>query len=240
MAIFHKTKEQQPQLDINHANKILENVFKESNLEPNLVPLEVLTAYSNYRKERFSLQRLLIIIIMVLFFMLPFLFIPSSFSITENTDDTDGKPTYTLKVTSKMLVDHITAVIDGRNIPVYETDSRVYSIEPSINGRMAITVSLINKQTTTKYVEVTAADSETPVLLSTNTDESFVYLYLSDTGSGIDYENITAIGENQETIQPESTDKSTGCVTFPYPNGVMNIYIPDFAGNKLQLVIRIK
>ena len=53
-------------LDQDIASKILENVFQDNQVEPNSIPLEVLTSYSNYRKERFALQRTILIIMMVL------------------------------------------------------------------------------------------------------------------------------------------------------------------------------
>lgn len=240
MAFFQKKITQQPQLDMTDANKILENVFRENHVEPNSVPLELLTAYSNYRKERFFLQRLLIVIIMILFCMLPFLFIPSSFSITENTKSENNSPTYILNVTSKMPVKRVSAMINGRNLPVYETDTHVYSIEPTVNGKMTVTVTLINNQTSTRYIDVTTTDAEAPILLSSNIDNSLVYLYLSDSASGIDYDNIVAIDLNGKTISPISIDKASGCVAFPYPDSIQNVYVPDFSGNKLQLVIQIK
>lgn len=70
MTFFKKSKEPKPELALDQACKILEQVFEANNIEPNSIPLEVLTAYSNYRKERFSLQRLILVIILVLFLML--------------------------------------------------------------------------------------------------------------------------------------------------------------------------
>lgn len=240
MAIFQKTNDQQPQLQLEDASKILENVFKENQVEPNTIPLEVLTAYSNYRKERFSLQRLIIVIIMVLFLMLPLLFVPSTFTIQPNMAPDTTNPTFTLKVTSNMLVKRITAVIDGRNVPIYEQDSHVYSIEPAVNGKMKVTVTLMNNQTATEYVDVQHVDLDAPVILSNTYDDDYVYLYLSDVGSGVDYENIMAVNSAGETIKPVSYEESSGCVTFSYPKDTLNISIPDFAHNKLQLIISLK
>lgn len=240
MAIFQKTNDQQPQLQLEDASKILENVFKENQVEPNTIPLEVLTAYSNYRKERFSLQRLIIVIIMVLFLMLPLLFVPSTFTIQPNMAPDTTNPTFTLKVTSNMLVKRITAVIDGRNVPIYEQDSHVYSIEPAVNGKMKVTVTLMNNQTATEYVDVQHVDLDAPVILSNTYDDDYVYLYLSDVGSGVDYENIMAVNSAGETIKPVSYEEASGCVTFSYPKDTLNISIPDFAHNKLQLIISLK
>lgn len=239
MAIFQKEIDRQPKLDMNDASKILENVFKESNVEPNSVPLEVLTAYSNYRKERFSLQRLVIIIVMVLFFMLPFLFVPSKFEVTQDAENAAINPTYTLRVTSKMLVKRVTAVIDGRNIPVYEDDAHQYSIEPAVNGTMKVTVTLMNNQTSSQYIEVEHVDMQMPTVVSTATDENFVYLYLSDTGSGVDYEKIEAISLDGQSVEPAFVIEETGCVAFAYPETTLNVYIQDKAANKLQLVISL-
>ena len=116
MTFFKKSKEPKPELDLDQACKILEQVFETNNIEPNSIPLEVLTAYSNYRKERFSLQRLILVIILVLFLMLPFLFIPSNFDIALNGEDSVTNPTYTLRVTSPMLVERVNASIDGHNV----------------------------------------------------------------------------------------------------------------------------
>lgn len=240
MTFFEKSTEQKPELNLDQADKILANVFEANDVEPNSIPLEILTSYSNYRRERFSLQRMVILIILVLFFMLPFLFIPSDFVIQPAAATNATNPTFTLEVTSPMLIKRVNASIDGRNIPVYEMDSHIYSIEPMVNGRMAVTVTLMNNQTTTQYIEVNNIDLEAPVILSSDVDHENVYLYLSDAGTGIDYEHIEGLKGDGSSIKPTSYDKKTGCVTFAYPKDTLNIIIPDFAENKLQLVLRVE
>ena len=81
MIPFKKTTE--PQLDIEIANKILEQAFEVNQMEPNTIPLEVLASYSQYRRERFTLQRTILVIVMALFILLPFLFVPPSITIHE-------------------------------------------------------------------------------------------------------------------------------------------------------------
>ena len=240
MTFFKKSKEPKPELDLDQACKILEQVFETNNIEPNSIPLEVLTAYSNYRKERFSLQRLILVIILVLFLMLPFLFIPSNFDIALNGEDSVTNPTYTLRVTSPMLVERVNASIDGHNVPVYETDSRIYSIEPTMNGRMEVTVTLMNRQQSTRYVDVKNVDLEAPVVVSNDIDEENIYLYVSDAGTGVDYEHVAGIDANGRVVKPLSYDEESGCIVFSYPENSLNVYITDFAENKLQLVLSLK
>ena len=60
-----------PKMDAASATRILENVFDECEMKPNSVPIEALSAYSSYRKERFALQKTIIVIAMILFLLLP-------------------------------------------------------------------------------------------------------------------------------------------------------------------------
>lgn len=230
-------KSTDPQLNIDDASKILENVFAKSQVEPNTIPLEVLTAYSNYRKERFSLQRTVLVVAMVLFLMLPFLFIAPSFMISSETPGFTAKPVYQVEVDTFMPVQRVTAEIDGQNVPVYETDSHVYAIEPSRNGRMNVTVTLMNHQTVTDFIDVKNVDADPPKVISNKVDQDRLYLYLSDTDSGINYEGIRAVGLSGQEIEPESCDEASGRVVFAYPKETLNIYIPDNAENTLHLIL---
>lgn len=212
MILFQKTPE--PQLDMETAGKILEQAFAANDTEPNTTPLDVLTAYSNYRRERFTLS------------------LPPQASVSN--------PVYRLQVDTFMLVERITATIDGHSLPVYEVDSHVYSIEPTRNGQMEVTVTLINHQTQTQYIEVDSVDLDAPTIVSNQVRNGLVYLYLSDPGSGIHYEEILATAPDGQEVLPLSYDEETGCVIFRYPEQSLNVYIPDYAGNALHLILTVQ
>lgn len=230
-----------PQLDFDTASKILEQAFEANQMDNNSIPLEVLASYSNYRRDRFTLQRTILVIVMALFLLLPLLFVPSSFTVVEDeTLDRNFNPVYRLDVDSFMLVERVNATIDGYNIPVYEVDSHVYSIEPSRNGQMEVTVTLVNRQTKTQYVDVTTVDREVPVATSCTKEGNLIYLYLSDAESGIDFSAIKAIDLNGVEAEPVSVDEAAGCVVFSDEADTLNVYVSDLAGNRLQLVISIR
>ena len=232
-----------PALDDQIAKQMLENIFEACDMESNKIPLEVLTSYSNYRRERFALQRLVLVVIMVLFFLLPVLFIAPKISIQELPTAVSADPVYELRVTSAFPpVSRVTATIDGRNIPVYETGTRQYSIEPTMNGTMTITVVLSNHQYAVETVEVSGIDRTSPVLVSNELKDGQLLLYLQDEegGSGIDYEHIYAADGTGEQLRPVSWDEETGCVVFDYPAASLNIFVPDYAGNTLQLILTLK
>lgn len=242
MKLFHKTTT--PQLSLDDASKILEQVFVANQMDTNSVPLEVLASYSSYRRERFTLQRTILVLIMALFLLLPFLFIPSSFTIEKQASEhsigsADYNPVYRLKVDSFMLVERVNAVINGRNVPVYETDSHIYSIEPPSNGRMEVTVTLVNRQYQTMYVDVSAVDREAPAATACTRKGDYIYLYLSDGVSGIDYAGIEAVDLTGEKVLPVQIDEENGCLTFLGLEETINVYVPDFAGNQLHLIVAI-
>lgn len=239
MKIFHKSSV--PQLDFETANRILKQTFEANQMEDNSIPLEVLASYSSYRRDRFTLQRTILMIIMVLFLLLPLLFVPSSFTVEEDNElARNYNPVYKLNVNSLIPVDRVNASIDGRNIPVYEVDAHVYSIEPSRNGKMEVTVTLVNRQSSTQYVDVAAVDREQPVATSCTKKGDKLYLYLSDSESGIDYQSVEAIDLNGQNVTPASFDENTGCIVFPVTSDTLNVYVSDLAGNKLQLILSIK
>ena len=179
-------------------------------------------------------------IVMVLFLLLPFLFIAPSFKIQPDTSGFGSNPIYQVKVDSFMPVTRVTATIDGHNVPVYETDSHVYSIEPSMNGHMTVSVTLFNHQTVTHFADVENVDVEAPLVVSNNIDTDNIYLYLSDTGSGVNYEGIKAVSLSGQEILPASYDASAGYVAFAYPSETLNVYIPDNADNTLHLILTVK
>ncbi len=238
MTLFNKTPE--PQLDIETAGKILEQAFAANGAEPNTTPLDILTAYSNYRRERFTLQRSVLIVVMTLFLLLPFLFIAPDFTLTPKSEARPANPIYSLEVNTFMLVERITATIDGHSLPVYEVDSHVYSIEPTRNGRMEVTVTLVNHQTLTQYIDVDSVDLDAPTVVSNSTEDGLVHLYLSDPGSGVNYEAIRATSADGQEVLPLSYDEEAGCVTFLYPDSSLNVYIPDHADNALHLILTVQ
>lgn len=101
-------------LDAESAGQILENVFEFCRMEPCKVPLEVLESYSNYRTERFYLQRVAIVVMMVLFCLLPFLFVMPTFSLDGGEPNGLGQPTYRVEVDTFLPISRVTAQISFR------------------------------------------------------------------------------------------------------------------------------
>lgn len=238
--LFKKNKKNQPKLDDETAAVMLENIFEACDKEPNTVPLSVLLSYSNYRKDRFILQKALLLLVFLLFCMVPFLFVPPAFDVNASNIGSNRDPIYEIRVTTSLIpVDRVTATMGGHNIPVYETDNHVYQVQPEANGELLITVTLSNHQSNTHSIIVEDVDVHAPMLLSNRKEGDTIHLYVEDKDSGIDYTSIYAVDHLGGKFYPLSTNPQTGEIVFDYPADPLNIYISDNAENTLHLILTV-
>lgn len=224
--------------DIVVVEQMLANVFSACQKEPNTVPLEVIMSYSNYRRERFILQRTLIAAMLVLFLLLPSLFVTAKIIISRHEDGDSLNPVYEVQVPSRVPISGLDASIGEYNVPVTEIDSHNYILTPTVNGEMCVSVTLINKQITTVQVPVTEVDMNAPTLVSTGFDDHFFYIYVEDDKSGIDPLAISMVDSEGNQLDGYEFDAETNCVKVPYPETVTNVLISDFNGNVLKLQLK--
>lgn len=220
------------------AEQMLANVFAACEKAPNTVPLETLASYSNYRKERYAIQRTAIIVMLALFVLLPLLFIYAGIRVDLSALDSSSNPLYTVSVSSGVPIRQIQVQMDDRNIPVYEISPGEYIVQPRSNGTMNVSVTLLNRQRTSVDLDVADVDMESPVLNSTGTGEGIIIFNVSDNESGVDYEGITLTDPDGNILTPIGFDADAGQVFLPYPECTLNVRIPDMHGNTLQVVLR--
>ncbi len=229
-----------PNIDAAEAAHILGNVFEECGVEPNTVPMEALTAYTSYRRERFVLLRTILVVALVLFLLLPILFIPPRYEITKADGGERGLPVYSIDVGSLLPVRSIVATLDGKPLPVYEEDSKHYTVEPTRNGKLDITVGLVNHQTSSTSIDVDSVDAEGPELTGSRTDGKNVFLKVEDKGIGVDFDGVYAVSGSGKVVKAKGYDRESGEVWFAYPKEKLDVYIPDSIGNTLHISMKIK
>ena len=228
-----------PVLSEDAASKLLENVFDACEKEPNTVPLKTLESYSEYRREKYGLQKVILIVILVIFLAVPFCFVIPNMTVQKISEDNARIPNYEIKVDGWFPVKVVGAAINGHNVTVYETGERTYSVEPLENGIMDLQTTFLNRQFRAAQVEVSGIDMDSPYLVSHYRDSDLLYLTVADDGLGIDYDAIYAETESGEIIKPIIIEKKTGEIAFEISGTSMNIYIPDVRENMLHLVITI-
>jgi hypothetical protein len=118
---------------------------------------------------------------------------------------------------------------------VYEVTGHEYTIEPTKNGTVDVTVELFSGQIINGVLDVRNADVETPRLLNYTHEDGEYELYLTDDGVGVDFDNIYASSPSGVVLYPESFDREEGSVTFGDDVEGMRICIPDYFDNVLKI-----
>ena len=234
------TEQNQPMIDPQQAAAVLEQIFEQCGVEPNSIPMEALSAYTVYRSERFHLQKGILVAMLTLFFLLPFLFVRARFTVDMQEDGVRKLPVYTVHVENILPVHSVKARQKNRMLPVYEADAKTFTIEPTRNGTLQISVALFNRQETTTVLKVEGVDRKGPAFTGSDVIDGMVYLYVEDDGIGVDYDGVYAANAAGTRVLPTETDPDTGTIVFPYPDEGWDVYIPDHIGNTLHLALKFE
>lgn len=237
--MFEKKKPDFPMLSEEAASNIMNNVLGECGMAPSTVPLNVLSSYSEYRRERYTLQKGILIGILVLFLLLPLAFVAPKFQVTQTGISQTGVPRYEVRVDNFFPIRLVSANVDGRSIAVYESEARVFTVEPSFNGKLTVTITLANRQYAVWSADITSVDREAPKLQNSQVDNGVLKIFLEDTGVGIDFESAYAVSADNSRMTSLSYDADEGSVSFKFDRD-LNIFVPDYNGNTLQLVLSVK
>lgn len=226
----------EPKLDALTATMMLEDIFAESEIEPNSLPLEALETQTAYRRRRVSVRKVILIAVLVIWLLLPVMFLSPRYEVELAEAQDRDLPVYTIEVKPGLPVRQVEAELAGEPIRVYmKEEGKNYAVEPERNGTLEIRITAMNRQTTVKRIAVTAVDETAPKLISGDMDDAAVYLQVQDEGSGVDYENIYGVTASGDLILPEKTDSEQGSVVFGIPGERWDIYVPDKRGNALHL-----
>lgn len=231
----------EPKLDALTATRLLEDIFEGAGATPNSLPVEALAGYPEFERQRFLPQRVMLIVILILWLLIPIFFITPKYDITQVSTNDQNLPVYTVEIQSLLPIRNVEAILNETDLPLYAKDSKTYAVEPNQNGTMEIRVTAVNNQTAVRSVDVVAVDDVGPKLISTEVSGQKVLLRMAENGTGVAYSNIYAIGQNsKEIVQPADYDRETGTITFELSKEKWDVYIPDERGNALHLSVEIK
>lgn len=232
-------KQNVPLLSEELAEQLLQNVLEAEALPPSSIPLSVLISYSNYRKERFAFQRWILLLILILFCLLPLLFVYPKFQISLESDADAYPPIYGFALETSFPLKSVAASLNGEEIPISQEEAQHFTLEPTDNGTLLVTAQLKNYQYHQETLEIDTVDTKSPVYQSSSQDGDHFYLYVSDALSGVDYASVTATDTNGNSVLLDSYDEQEGCLVFLYPEQTLDVYVPDYAGNTLHLILNV-
>lgn len=221
------------------ASKLLANVFDAVGTEQSSVPLDKLSTFSQYRSEKYTVQKTVTVIVLLILLLLPLCFITPRFTVTEAETGATGRRFYDVTVHGFMPVRRVSATVDGGiSFPVFETGDRSYTIEPTSNGEMEVTVRLLNRQYSVQTVTVEKLDYNKPRLVSQEVRDGMLCLSVSDgdDGLGVAWDEVRYETNDGITVLPDEIDEETGCAAFSFPEESVNFFFPDKNGNTLQML----
>ena len=224
------------ELEQQEAHALLEEILDRCELHRNTISLETFISYSYYRKEKYAVQKRIIIGFIILFLLVPLLFVRMDASLDKK--ESKYLSLFVLKVDTWFPIHTITATIDGEDMPVFENSDGDYVIKAKKNGVMEVTVTLWNNQFDKQTVTVSDCDEMYPILEYTELNENNITIYLRDEQSGINYKSAYAIDYDGNKIYPTSYDEASNSITFPYDQIDTYIYVSDNAGNKTKIKIK--
>ena len=108
-----------PELDTQTANQLLDNVFAACDMEPSVVPVEVLESWGNYKKHGFNLGRTLAYIFLIVLILLPLMFFRPSI-IAERTDVKSASDAiYNIHIKTLLPLHSVSATINGTPVRLH-------------------------------------------------------------------------------------------------------------------------
>lgn len=224
------TNTELPDLDVQTANQLLNNVFDACEMEPNSIPVEVLESWGNYQKPSFDLARTVTYFFLLVIILLPLLFFHPTISAKRINMDSATDAVYDISISSFLPVAVVSADLDGKPVSLQQKNKHDYTLTLTTNGTLSVTAVSMNGQETTETYEIAHLDTDKPEFIQSYTQGALVYLVVRDTYSGIDYDRISG-------LTPQSIDEESGTIAFTIPDEPQTVTIPDRAGNELILLI---
>ena len=180
----------------------------------------------------------------LIFFVLPFLVINGLiffFAVytpkveLDIGDTTDYKSVdVTVRVHSLLPLKNSSITLDSAPLEM-ERDGQTYTATLTANGVVEVTAESINGMSRTVFEHVMVLDDTAPTVDEDYTlNSNFLTITVSDSLSGVNYDEFYGRDEDGERVEPTSIDQETGTVVFPMSGNTITVHIEDFVGNAAE------
>ena len=127
----------------------------------------------------------------------------------------------------------IEVLLDNNPIELTKISKNLYSTVVDKNGTIEIKAVNFNGMVKNMYDHIGSIDDNPPNVYGEVTDKGTVTVTFEDEQSGIDYDAIYAVANNDtKHIVPSSIDKEKKTVVFKYNGGTLEVHIFDKIGNE--------
>lgn len=127
----------------------------------------------------------------------------------------------------------IEVLLDNNPIELTKISKNLYSTVVDKNGTIEIKAVNFNGMVKNMYDHIGSIDDNPPNVYGEVTDKGTVTVTFEDEQSGINYDAIYAVANNDtKHIVPSSVDKEKKTVVFKYNGGTLEVHIFDNIGNE--------
>lgn len=180
----------------------------------------------------------------LLFYILPYLVINgiililvcSSPQITVDVKDTNDYVSTQVNFTVKSLLPIKELNVSLESEPLeYEKNGKTYTCTLDKNGTLTVDAKSINGMTRSVYTDINQMDDASPSIdeASINYSRGELSFVITDTLSGVDYDEVYGTLKDGEKVLPQSYDAATGSVTMLLPKAAdsIDLHYEDMVGN---------
>lgn len=138
-------------------------------------------------------------------------------------------------VRSLLPIREMKVTMESEPVEYEKTGNSGYRCTISQNGTFYVEATAVNGMMRAAYADVSMLDDTAPAVdeESANIDGGVLRFNISDTQSGVNFDSIYAIVNEEDVVYPSEIDKGQGQVTIPLPSKVSSIelYFEDMVGN---------
>ena len=199
----------------------------------------------NYKKQarvRYILPRLLIVCLAVVLIALAALWLlsPPRMEDMEVVESID-KTTVSFKVDQVLLLESVTASLDGAPVGVNWQSIGSYDVEADKNGELVITARTFTGRESQQRLTVSSIDEEPPHISSDELVDGDIHIYVTDgDGSGVNWQTLrAALADSGEAFSLGAVNEQEGYFSFPFPDQSVRIYVEDNNGNPLTMLLQL-
>lgn len=140
----------------------------------------------------------------------------------------------TLAVKSFFPTKDIQLRLDDEKLELTKGKKRTYTASITKNGTLEASVTNINGMSAILYEHANILDDLPPNIDYTSDGEGFVFVTVTDSQSGVDFDSIYALDSTGQQVEPLTADRSTNTVSYEIDPAGLHVYAKDKAGNEVQ------
>lgn len=198
--------------------------------------------YKNQLRLRLLLPRVLLLCVLaaVLFFVVSYALTPARVQDMQ-IDEGASKVEIAFDTDKVMLLESVTAQMNGMPVAVQHETMGSYKIEVDKNGQLEITARTFTGRESVTEVAVTSIDDEPPHISDHSLDgEDMVITFTDNGGSGIDWQSLQAtLAASGESFEIPVIDEQNQLIRFPFPDESVRITMTDNNGNPLAVMLEL-